>query len=249
MAAEKLLLQCGDCRTLLKSVEEAEQHVKHISHTNFCESTEPIRHLVCTACGKPCLCKTEFDFHAKRTGHTKFQDKTAEVAEEEERRAREKLLQQFEEIIKAETRKLLGLPPRNPALAKLLRPLLEEEKSSLPVSPATTAEQMSECLGTIKLNHMDDEAKVKNSFNTLLTYAKNVATNPDEEKYRKIRLSNAAFQERVGKLRGGIEFLELCGFEKIEGGEFLYLPREKVDMDVLYSAGHELNSAIKNPFF
>lgn len=42
----------------------------------------------------------EFDFHAKRTGHTKFQDKTAEVAEEEERRAREKLLQQFEEIIK-----------------------------------------------------------------------------------------------------------------------------------------------------
>lgn len=42
----------------------------------------------------------------------------------------------------------------------------------------------------------DDEAKVKTAFNTLLTYAKNVATNPNEEKFRKIRLSNAAFQVR-----------------------------------------------------
>lgn len=56
-------------------------------------------------------------------------------------------------------------------------------------------------------------------------------------------------QERVGKLQGGIEFLELCGFEKIEGGEFLFLPREKVDIQVLHSAGNELNNAIKNPFF
>lgn len=40
----------------------------------------------------------------------------------------------------------------------------------------------------------DDDAKVKTAFNTLLTYAKNVATNPNEEKFRKIRLSNAAFQ-------------------------------------------------------
>lgn len=56
-------------------------------------------------------------------------------------------------------------------------------------------------------------------------------------------------QDRVGALRGGIEFLELCGFEKIEGGEFLFLPRNKVDRAVLNSAGSELDSAIKNPFF
>lgn len=60
---------------------------------------------------------------------------------------------------------------------------------------------------------------------------------------------NSTWQDRVGKLKGGVEFLELCGFEKIEGGEFLYLPREKVDMPVLHSAGSELNSAINNPFF
>lgn len=50
-------------------------------------------------------------------------------------------------------------------------------------------------------------------------------------------------------MKGGIEFLEVCGFEKIDGGEFLFLPRDKVDIAVLNSAGSELDSAIKNPFF
>lgn len=50
-------------------------------------------------------------------------------------------------------------------------------------------------------------------------------------------------------MRGGIEFLENCGFEKIDGGEFLFLPRDKIEMAVLNSAGSELDSAIKNPFF
>lgn len=58
-----------------------------------------------------------------------------------------------------------------------------------------------------------------------------------------------ALGRRVGKLQGGMEFLELYGFEKIEGGEFLFLPRDKVDIAVLHSAGSELNSAINSPFF
>ncbi|PIN02478.1 Peptide-N(4)-(N-acetyl-beta-glucosaminyl)asparagine amidase [Handroanthus impetiginosus] len=108
---------------------------------------------------------------------------------------------------------------------------------------------MRECLRTLKQNH-------KIAFNTLLTFAKNVATNLNEEKFIKIRLTNANFQVQFvklfylfmsfGKLKGGIEFLELCGFEKIEGGE---LPREKVDVAVLHSARNELNNAMNNPFF
>ncbi|KAK4387996.1 UBX domain-containing protein 6 [Sesamum angolense] len=167
---------------------------------------------------------------------------------EEEQRAREKIRQKLEED-KAERRRKLGLPPEDPAAAKPSAPPVEEKKSFLPVRPATKAEQMRECLRTIKQNHKDDDAKVKTAFNTLLTFAKNVATNPNEEKFRKIRLTNPNFQDRVGKLKGSIEFLQLCGFEKIEGGEFLYLPREKVDIAVLHSAGSELNSAINNPFF
>ncbi|XP_026661828.2 UBX domain-containing protein 1-like isoform X3 [Phoenix dactylifera] len=95
----------------------------------------------------------------------------------------------------------------------------------------------------------DEDARVKRAFQTLLIYVGNVAKNPDEEKFRKIRLGNPAFQDRVGSLKGGIQFLELCGFEKLEGDEYLYLPRDKVDMVVLKTAGLELNSAITNPFF
>lgn len=406
-------LKCGDCGTLLKSVEEAQEHAELTKHTNFTESTEAVLNLVCSACGKPCRSKTESDLHTKRTGHNEFVDKTSEAAKpisleaprlkddvemeedgegstnqqeemivpevspqllseleemgftkeratralhysgnvsleaaanwivehendpdidqmplvtisskkfeppkpsltpeeikqkqlelrerarkkkeeeekrmererekerirvgrelleakrieeenerkrllalrkaekEEEKRAREKIRQKLEED-KAERRRKLGLPPEDPAPSKPSAPPVEEKKSFLPVRPATKAEQMRECLRTLKQTYKDDDAKVKTAFNTLLTFAKNVATNPNEEKFRKIRLTNANFQERVGKLKGGIEFLELCGFEKIEGGEFLHLPREKVDIAVLQSAGSELNSAINNPFF
>ncbi|XP_062165615.1 stress response protein NST1 [Alnus glutinosa] len=167
---------------------------------------------------------------------------------DEEKRAREKIRQKLEED-KAERRRKLGLAPEDPSSVKPSSPVVEEKKSSLPVRPATKTEQMRECLRTLKQIHKDDDAKVKRAFQTLLTFAGNVVKNPDEEKYRKIRLSNQSFQERVGALRGGIEFLELCGFEKIEGGEFLFLARDKVDMAVLHSAGAELDSAIRNPFF
>ncbi|CAA2937319.1 UBX domain-containing 1 [Olea europaea subsp. europaea] len=444
-----LSLKCGDCGTLLKSVEEAQEHAELTKHANFVESTEAVLNLVCVSCGKPCRSKTESDLHTKRTGHTEFADKTSEAAKpisleapkpkddvdmveagdgsnsnkeelvvpevdqqllvqleemgfskeratralhysgnvsieaaanwivehendpdidqlplvpvstkseaskpsltpeeihqkqqelrerarkkkeeeekrmekerekerirvgkelleakrieeenerkriialrkaekEEEKRAREKIRQKLEED-KAERRRKLGLPPEDPAAVKPSAPPppVEEKKvctcltmilnmvytiiylllsnrgrlnfffdtklqSSLPVRPATKAEQMRECLRNLKQNHKDNDAKVKTAFNTLFTYAKNVATNPNEEKFRKIKLSNPAFQDRVGNLKGGIEFLELCGFEKIEGGEFLYLPREKVDTAVLQSAGNELSSAINNPFF
>ncbi|TKY59989.1 UBX domain-containing protein 1-A [Spatholobus suberectus] len=166
---------------------------------------------------------------------------------EEEKRAREKIKQKLEED-KAERRRRLGLPPEEPSAAKP-SPIVEEKKSFVPVRPATKAEQMRECLRSLKQNHKEDDAKVKRAFQTLLTYVGNVARNPDEEKFRKIRLSNQTFQERVGSLKGGIEFLEICGFEKIDGGEFLFLPRHKVEMAVLNSAGSELDSAIKNPFF
>ncbi|PHU00470.1 hypothetical protein BC332_30257 [Capsicum chinense] len=63
----------------------------------------------------------------------------------------------------SERKRKLGLPPEDPAFPKpSTAPVVEEKK--------------------------DDDAKVKTAFNTLLTYAKNVATNPNEKKFRKIRL-------------------------------------------------------------
>lgn len=42
----------------------------------------------------------------------------------------------------------------------------------------------------------------------------NIINNPDDEKYRRIKLSNRVFQEKVASLEGTTEFLEAAGFEK-----------------------------------
>ncbi|TYH11161.1 hypothetical protein ES288_A07G235900v1 [Gossypium darwinii] len=140
---------------------------------------------------------------------------------EEEKRAREKVLKKLD-LDKLERKQALGLPLENRAANPPL-PSIQEEK--------------------------DDNAKVKKAFQTLLIYVGNVARSPDEEKFRKIRLSNPKFQERVGSLKGGIKFLELCGFERSEGDEFLVFPRDKVDVQSLNMAGSLLKSALTNPYF
>ncbi|KAG2711980.1 hypothetical protein I3843_04G096200 [Carya illinoinensis] len=166
---------------------------------------------------------------------------------EEEKRARKKILQKLEQD-KVERRFGVVLPSERPAALKPSMPFLQGKKDSLPVKSGTKAEHMRECLRSIKRSYLDDDARVRRAFQTLLIYVGNVAKNPDEEKFRKIRLGNPLFQDRVGNLRGGVEFLELCGFERM-GGEFLYLPRDKVDEAILNTAGFELKSAATNPFF
>lgn len=47
---------------------------------------------------------------------------------------------------------------------------------------------------------------------TLCKYIENIVSNPTEEKYRKIRMSNKAFQERILPIEGTKEFLEAAGF-------------------------------------
>jgi hypothetical protein len=72
---------------------------------------------------------------------------------------------------------------------------------------------------------------------------------PKEEKFRRIRLSNAAFQGRVGSVPGALDFLQLLGFETDAAGEFLVMPAGKADAESLHAAGGELQNALTNPFF
>ncbi|KMZ60843.1 hypothetical protein ZOSMA_56G00740 [Zostera marina] len=171
-----------------------------------------------------------------------------QAEKDEEKRAREKIRQKLEED-KAERRRKLGLPPEDPGVIKPSAHPVQEKKSFLPIKPVTKGEQMRDCLRTLKQTHKDDDAKVKKAFQTLLTYIGNIVKNPNEEKFRKIRLTNPSFQDRVGSLKGGVEFLQICGFEKLDGDESIFLARDKVDMSVLNMAGSEINSAISNPFF
>ncbi|PKA63831.1 hypothetical protein AXF42_Ash004840 [Apostasia shenzhenica] len=175
-----------------------------------------------------------------------------EVEKEEGKKARERIRRQLEQD-KAERRRMLGLPPKDLETVKPATPPIQKakiQKALRPIRPSIE-ERLSNCLRSLKKNHKDDVAQIKKAFQTLLTYVGNVARNPDNERYRKIRLSNPAFQDRVSKYKECIQFLELCGFEKNGRAEpgFLYMPRNKVDVSILNSAGLALNSAITNPFF
>lgn len=166
---------------------------------------------------------------------------------DEERRARERILQKLQND-KLERRRMLGLPSETPAALKPPLPI-EDNRRTSGVYSVTNADQIGDCLRSLKRKHKDEDARVERAFQTLLIYVGNVMKNPDNEKFRRIRLSNPAFQSRVGSLEGGVEFLELCGFEKTDDGKFLFLPRDKVDLAVLNLAGTQLKSALDNPFF
>ena len=57
------------------------------------------------------------------------------------------------------------------------------------------------------------QEKVQQCVETLFRYLDNIVQNPDEEKYRKIRINNKVYQERVAPLEGVKQFLHAAGFE------------------------------------
>lgn len=180
-----------------------------------------------------------------------------EAEKAEEKRAREKIRQKLQQD-KLERRNRLELPSDDLAFVYPATPRIQKEKeplpvivkaAKLPVKFSTKAELMSECLRSLRRKNKHDEARVKKAFHTLLVYIGNVTKDPEEERFRRIRLSNPIFLDRVGHFKEGVDFLELCGFERIEGGKFLYLPRDKFETETFRSAGAQLESAITNPFF
>jgi hypothetical protein len=51
---------------------------------------------------------------------------------------------------------------------------------------------------------------------------------PGEDKYRRVRLTNPAIQQRVARFTGAVDFLQLAGFQRDEGGEGLEMPADRV---------------------
>lgn len=71
--------------------------------------------------------------------------------------------------------------------------------------------EMSSALMIYTLNK--DKEQIKVCVDTLCKYMDNIIANPTEEKFRKIRLSNKAFKERVSALKGTEEFMQAAGFQ------------------------------------
>ncbi|XP_077390855.1 UBX domain-containing protein 6 isoform X2 [Festucalex cinctus] len=82
-----------------------------------------------------------------------------------------------------------------------------------------------------------DKEKVKAAVDIISKYVENICKNPSEEKYRKLKLSNKVFQEKVRCVEGSREFLQALGFISTmlpvdgqeEEEEFLVLPEQSSD--------------------
>ena len=122
-----------------------------------------------------------------------------------------------------------------------------EAKRRLPVKPVAKAEKMRLLLVEMKKAHPGQNEALRTCWNTLLKFISNVGMNPNEMKFRNIRLTNAAVQQRVVAFTGAVELLEVCGFAKNPAGENLCMA--EVDRMVLEAAAENLNSALTNPFF
>lgn len=174
----------------------------------------------------------------------------------EEQKARERIRAKLAED-KKERRRKLGLPEEQTEaeIAKEATEAAEKRKAAeagklrLPVKPVGATEKLRSSLVDMKKAAGDDDAKPKAAWATLVKMLGNVARSPAEQKFRRIKLSNPAFQNKVASLSGSLTFLELVGFQKDADGEALVMPDDKVDVQLLIVAGSELHNAMTNPFF
>jgi len=65
-------------------------------------------------------------------------------------------------------------------------------------------------------------------FETLRVILRNIAQNPSEEKFRKIRATNPNFEERVGKIKIATKLLETLGF--VLNNEFYVVSNPNIEL-------------------
>eukprot|EP00301_Raphidiophrys_heterophryoidea_P026362 c9083_g1_i3.p1 GENE.c9083_g1_i3~~c9083_g1_i3.p1 ORF type:complete len:431 (+),score=105.84 c9083_g1_i3:62-1354(+) len=132
------------------------------------------------------------------------------------------------------------------------KPKHTETASSQPLPSVVTKSlqnKLHEAVVHVKKNNED--AIFKTAVSTLQTYITNIHQNPNEEKFRKIKISNKAYLSRVAPANGGARVLELAGFElqHLDDGDALVLPRDRVDPELLAAAAKFCHDSLNNPFF
>lgn len=80
--------------------------------------------------------------------------------------------------------------------------------------------------GSLKSLSENSLVELLEGLETLLVYTKNLIVHPHEKKYRKIKLTNIHYQERLGHLPGALEAMNCIGY--VEQGEYLRLDESRV---------------------
>lgn len=73
-------------------------------------------------------------------------------------------------------------------------------------------------LDLILKHHGSDAVKLGHTLQTLTIIATKLRDEPEDRKYRNIRLLNKTFWDRVGSVNGGISFMTALGFDLVEQG-------------------------------
>lgn len=148
-----------------------------------------------------------------------------------------------------ERRAAMGLPPelteeeKEEERRRLEQRAKEEAKSKLPIKSREKADAMRNLLVAMKKAHEDSRV----GFETLNKLVGNVVAQPDNPKFRTIKLENPAIQKRVGKFPEAIEFLQVAGFRLQDS--VLTMDEGDTCLPTLQSALESLDSALNNPFF
>lgn len=140
-----------------------------------------------------------------------MQETQAKLEEEEKKRAREQMKREEEEHAAhaAQLKEQLRLdyierfgcePPEEDAQAKV------KEKPK--------KDQVAFFLNKMKKDHKDtNKDGLKTCLTTLKLYIKNLQENPQEPKFKIIKVENKAFQSRVAPIEGTLDLLDILGFE------------------------------------
>jgi len=122
-------------------------------------------------------------------------------------------------------------------------------------------EHIEECLVTqldleplkttcIMIHAMNKDQDLLNTgVNTLVRYVENLINNPEDDKFKKIRVQNKAFQTRIMPLVGGVEYLELVGYTLItdegDSSEQYYIMLDTPPIEHMTRCNDELKKGSK----
>uniref|UniRef100_A0A7S2JSB3 Ubiquitin-like domain-containing protein n=1 Tax=Leptocylindrus danicus TaxID=163516 RepID=A0A7S2JSB3_9STRA len=96
---------------------------------------------------------------------------------------------------------------------------------------SSTSTNFSTVIQSGEMKRSVDATTFQTALSTLLKLVNNVISHPNEEKYRKVKQSNGAFQRRLGGLTGAKELMFSAGFveETVEGDGLVYLMKPSAE--------------------
>ncbi|ETN23220.1 hypothetical protein PPTG_02852 [Phytophthora nicotianae INRA-310] len=123
------------------------------------------------------------------------------------------------------------------SLNRVLQPQTEDVEMKEPVDEEHASNMETTVMssyGALQLlRDSNFDAVSRAAVTTLMKIVTNILSNPENEKVRSIRLSNAAFYRNVGQVKGGLEFLKSVGFAVVPETQVLVLSPGPSDKSVL----------------